>query len=247
VNARDTRIFFVAAYMCLLSAIAIPADADTITVTNTNDSGPGSLRQSLADANDGDTIDFAVTGSITLTSGELLLDKSITISGPGTDNLTVDGNSKSRVLHIGSGRSVTISNLTVMHGNTPSPNSDGSGIYNDHATLALNNCKISNNAGTGGGVANDRGTLTMINCTISDNYTGDRGGGILNEEATLTLNNCLVGPNNASYAGAGIYNTGTTARLTIVNSSVMGNFNDGGGEGAGIYNRAGRLRSPTAG
>ena len=42
----------------LLCAIAIPADADTITVTNTNDSGPGSLRQALADANDGDTINL---------------------------------------------------------------------------------------------------------------------------------------------------------------------------------------------
>src|SRR5258708_30538568 len=32
--------------------------ATTITVTNGNDSGPGSLRQALVDANDGDTINF---------------------------------------------------------------------------------------------------------------------------------------------------------------------------------------------
>jgi hypothetical protein len=74
--------------------------ATTITVTNTNDSGSGSLRQALADANDGDTIDFAITGTITLSSGELLVDKSITISGPGADNVALDGNSKSRVLHV---------------------------------------------------------------------------------------------------------------------------------------------------
>src|SRR5690349_3032166 len=55
---------------------------DVITVTNTNDSGPGSLRQALADANNGDTINFAVTGTIQLTSGELVIDNSITISGP---------------------------------------------------------------------------------------------------------------------------------------------------------------------
>src|SRR5215510_2137273 len=75
--------------------------ADTITVTNTNDSGPGSLRQALMDANNGDTIDFAVTGTIGLTSGELLVDQNITISGPGADNLTLDGNAKSRVFYIG--------------------------------------------------------------------------------------------------------------------------------------------------
>ena len=47
--------------------------ANVITVTNTNDSGFGSLRQALADANNGDTINFAVTGTIGLTSGELLV------------------------------------------------------------------------------------------------------------------------------------------------------------------------------
>src|SRR5947209_6149575 len=59
--------------------------ATTITVTNTNDSGPGSLRQALIDVNDGDTINFAVTGTITLTSGELLVNRSIAIDGPGAD------------------------------------------------------------------------------------------------------------------------------------------------------------------
>jgi hypothetical protein len=49
-------------------------ETNTITVTNTNDGGPGSLRQARADANDGDTIDFAVTGTIELTSGELLVE-----------------------------------------------------------------------------------------------------------------------------------------------------------------------------
>ncbi len=66
--------------------------ATTITVTNTNDSGPGSLRQALADANDGDTINFDVSlkgQTIALTSGELVIDKSITITGPGSDQLAV--------------------------------------------------------------------------------------------------------------------------------------------------------------
>src|SRR5438874_13032328 len=55
--------------------------ATTITVTNGNDSGPGSLRQALADANDGDTINFDPSVNIVmLTTAELIITKSITIS-----------------------------------------------------------------------------------------------------------------------------------------------------------------------
>ena len=93
-----------------------PSPTLTLIVTNTNDSGPGSLRQALADANDGDTIDFAVTGTIGLTSGELLVARSITISGPGAENLAVNGNNQSRVFHIASGQTVTISGLTITNG-----------------------------------------------------------------------------------------------------------------------------------
>ena len=50
---------------------------------NTNDSGPGSLRQALIDANDGDTINFAPSVSIvTLTTAELAISDDITILGP---------------------------------------------------------------------------------------------------------------------------------------------------------------------
>jgi hypothetical protein len=50
----------------------------------------------LVDANDGDTITFAVSGIIALTSGELLVKKSISISGPGAASLTVGANTKPR-------------------------------------------------------------------------------------------------------------------------------------------------------
>src|SRR5215831_13608019 len=68
------------------------ASAATITVINTNDNGPGSLRQALVDANDGDTINFdpSLKGqAIRLTGPELVIDKSITIGGPGSDLIAV--------------------------------------------------------------------------------------------------------------------------------------------------------------
>jgi hypothetical protein len=49
----------------------------------------GSLRQALAMANNGDTITFAVTGTISLIGGELTINKNIAISGPGANLLAV--------------------------------------------------------------------------------------------------------------------------------------------------------------
>src|SRR5437762_11933722 len=107
------------------------------------------------DATEGDTIEFAVTGTIGLTGGELLMDKSITISGPGAENLAVDGNAKNSVFHISSGRTVTISGLTITNGNAPGGN--GGGIHNDHASLMLNNCTLNGNStyNIGGGIYNN--------------------------------------------------------------------------------------------
>ena len=70
------------------------AAASTLTVTNCNDSGAGSLRQAVADANSGDTINFALSPScsvITLTSGTIDIATDITIDGPGSATLAVSG------------------------------------------------------------------------------------------------------------------------------------------------------------
>src|SRR5258707_341266 len=84
--------YFVITGVLLLCVFVTAAHAGRITVTNINDSGPGSLRQALMIAHDGDTITFAVTGTIVLTSGGLVIDKNVTISGPGPDRLSIDGN-----------------------------------------------------------------------------------------------------------------------------------------------------------
>ena len=75
-----------------------------------------------ADAVDGDMINFnsSLNGqTITLTSGQLVVNESATISGPGADQLAVDANDASRVFYIASGKDVTISRLTITDGLPP--------------------------------------------------------------------------------------------------------------------------------
>ncbi len=85
---KHTRILILIALLGA-AAVGLPSlRGATITVTTINDNGSGSLRQALADAVNGDTINFnsSLNGqTITLTSGELLVNKTVTISGPGAN------------------------------------------------------------------------------------------------------------------------------------------------------------------
>ena len=138
-NPSICRILF-ATCLSALCLIALSTQAATITVTNTNDSGAGSLRQAIADAVNGDTIDFGVTGTITLTTGELLVDKSITINGPGSDHLTVDGNHASRVFYVGSvGVTATIAGLTITNGNA-ADRAEVVASTTNQSVLTVSNC-----------------------------------------------------------------------------------------------------------
>ena len=239
-NSSSCRILL-ATCLRALCLIALSSHAATIIVTNTNDSGAGSLRQAIADAHDGDTVNSGISGAIILTSGELLLDKSITIRGSGSNNLTVDGNVAGRVLYVSSGVTALISGLTIANGNVQGDEvTSGGGIYNDHATVALEKCTVRDNyAGWGGGgIYNNSGTLILTDSTISGNWAaaplsvGD-GGGIYNEAGTLTVSNCTISGNGGAAftrRGGAIYNSGM---VTITNSTFSGNSADVGG---GLYN-----------
>src|SRR5207253_4924390 len=131
-------------------------------VTTTADSGAGSLRQTIADACPNGTITFDTTGAfatpqtITLTSGELFVNKSLQIQGPGASQLTVSGNNASRVFFVKTGNTVTLDGLTVSGGN-------GLGAYPSGNVGIVGIVK-----GDGGGIFNE-GALTVTNCTVSGN------------------------------------------------------------------------------
>jgi hypothetical protein len=211
---------FKAAAICLAlaRALTIPAHATTIMVSNTNDNGPGSLRQALLDANNGDTIDTTgISGVITLTTGQLLVDKSVTINGAGADVLAVDGNATSRIFQIGSSETVAISGVTIRNG---VGNFGGAILNGDSATLTISSVSLrGNTAGFGGGTFNS-GTITIVNSTVSGNMASE-GGGIYNSGAgTLTISNSTFSGNIASEIGGGVFNIGT---LRVANSTISDN------------------------
>jgi hypothetical protein len=153
------RVLFLALVAGALLFSLAAAQAATLIVTTTADSGAGSLRAAIAAASDGDTIQFdaALNGqTIGLTSGELAINKNITISGPGPGLLAVSRSSGTfRIFHVLPGHTDTIQGLTISGGIPP-----GGGIFNEQATLTIDNCTVSNNVGSypgpasGGGISN---------------------------------------------------------------------------------------------
>ena len=228
--------------LALFCSVSISAYATTITVTNTNDSGPGSLRQALVDSQDGDTIDFdpSLKGqTISLTSAELFINKSITISGLGPNLLAVSRAQNApafRIFNLMPGRSVTIQGLTISNGLAPEFGCGG-GILDEGSSLSLINCTVSGNStdGTGGGICADaNATLTIDSSTLSGNYAGDYGGGIANS-GTLTINNSTLSGNRGEFTGGAILNGfNGGASLTVSNSTLSGNTTQL--HGGGIFN-----------
>ncbi len=259
---RLNRVLYLSLAITLLLGIVcwlFPAgvvQAATITVTNNNDGGAGSLRQAITNAASGDTITFApqVSGTITLTSAQLTVNKRLTISGPGAGNLTISGGNKYRVFNIGTSGIVVISGLTIANGYIN--NARGGGIANA-GKLTVDSSIVSSSyiSGTllgilsyGGGGIYNAGALTVTHSTVSSN--GDKrlsagGGGIFND-GTLFMNDGTIRDNQVhttslygQFGGGGICNRGTA---TISHSTISGNIAAGysNGGGGGIYN-SGRL------
>ncbi|MEH1989437.1 Calx-beta domain-containing protein [Nostoc sp.] len=248
--------------------VSIKVDNTTYLVTNINDSGTGSLRQALINANNDpgiETIIFDPTGifgdatpdTITLTSGELNITEGVIIQGTGAYKLTISGNNTSRIFNASA--SLSIDGLKITGGNAGISN--GGGIYSTSSVTVSNSNLSGNIAALGGGIYSTSSVIAT-NSTISGNTANTSGGGIYSTSSvtatnstisgntantngggiyssTNTLSNSTVSSNTAKVNGGGIYSGGGT----VSNSTIFGNTadsdNNNTGNGGGIYRSAG--------
>ena len=225
--------------------------SQVFTVQNRKDSGQGSLRDAIAQAQSGDTIKFASglkNKTIKLTSGQLEVDKDLTIDGSKASGLTISGNNASRVFFIqddptGGAVEVTLKNLIIANGKTTQKGEDGAGAgirTESHTKLTVENSEFRNNHanGEGGGAifAGWRSNTTAINSEFKNNSTsgnsqtgkGERGGGAIavGSESSLTVKDSEFTENIGTNGGA--INT-VLGGLIVENSTFTDNDSTPGG------------------
>ncbi|MBW4469871.1 MAG: putative Ig domain-containing protein [Stenomitos rutilans HA7619-LM2] len=207
-----------------------------ITVNNINDSGTGSLRDAIARAQSGDTIQFSsrlANQTIRLTSGQLSIpnNKDLIIDGASATGLTISGNNASRIFYVNSTyvsqTSLTVKNLTLTNGFTAD---QGGAIFTTHqAVLSIENVTFRNNVANNGGGAifsAYEGKLTVTGSKFEGNKAtvgnNERGAGAIAflGPGPLTVRNSEFVGNHGINGGA---INSLQGKLTIENSRFINN------------------------
>ncbi len=154
-------------------SVTVPEDTPGV-VTNDNDSGPGSLRQCVLNAESGSLITFSDDHIITLDS-KIIIEKDLTVDAEGfAVTLQADampGVAGHGLLTVSEDAAVTVRNMTLRHGR----GTMASAAVQSDGTLTLEDCAVTENHALHGydspGIENT-GTLTVVRSLLSDHGSG---------------------------------------------------------------------------
>jgi hypothetical protein len=221
----------------------------TRTVLNNADSGAGSLRDTLAAAQSGDTIVFdpsLMHQAVTLTSGPIALSSNLTVDGLGADLLAISGNQQSRLFALSGTAQVTLAHLTLTGG---ASSQGGAVLIGGNAALTLDSDVLSGNQAVGdthgnalgGAVYNSAGaSLTIHNTSFVNNQTNGANesfGGALANAGSLAIigtsftGNAALGTTGGPGTQGGAIGNQDGATATIKLTTFTGNQSLGRGAG----------------
>lgn len=176
--------------LCIIILASIPVTALAVQVTNLNDIGSGSLRQAVADTSDGGFVTFqsGLNGTITLSSGQITVNKALTIDGPGYSLITIKAGSASRIFNVLTGTKFTVLDVTLQ-GSGGTLLDDG-GLIRSLVDLTIDDCVLEDGRALdeGGAIYLSGGELNCYDSILQNNISsGGHGGAIRLEDSTASF------------------------------------------------------------
>jgi hypothetical protein len=225
-----------------------PLGGATIPVTScADDNSGGTLREAVAIAADGDTVDLSALAcsTITLTQGAIAIPiavANLALLGPTTDTLTIDGANADRVLaHSGQG-TLALTHLGIRNGSSEgTTGSSFGGCIRSAGDVSLTDTAIAHCSagsasvyGWGGAVSADGG-ITLMHSSIADAHVVPLGGGggMSTAFGEVVLQDSTISGCSADRYGGAIY--AYYGNIAVGNSTISGN--SAGTQGGGIRAR----------
>jgi hypothetical protein len=169
------------------------------------------LREAVACTPAGGTITFSsdINGlPIQLTSGEISINKNLTIQGSGQTNTIIDGSmdvgNNSRLFSISNNAAVEFRDITFQHGGGVNCNEPGAAMV----------------------ILNETSVVATVNCKFSNNTTSNIGGAIMIFGGMYKSFNSIY--NNNSSSGGVFWNQGT-GQIELVQCAIFNNILTGNG------------------
>ncbi len=209
------------------SAAFVVTVANSCIVTSDADAGWATLRGKIADAScPVITFDPGVS-HITLTSGELRIQRDVIINGTGPQALTIDGGGVFRVFH-NDRKIVAISGLTITggkgEGRDGDPSWGGGGVLSWYGVTRLTDVVLTKNTAIqGGGIQSEGNSAALILTRVAlvDNTSANSGGGVLVRGGTTFTIRDSSATGNTAVRGGAIH--AAIVPFDMVNSTVAGN------------------------
>jgi hypothetical protein len=158
-------------------------------------------------ASAGDSIVFSSNvDSVVLTTGQIVINKNLTISGHSKDRKVsiINGadyvNIETRIFRIDDSSTFNINNLIITKGKTISRSGGVDVAYNCY--FIANNCEFNNNEGLSGGAVFVFGSFVAINCLFYQNKTIGNGGAVFAFGIFISINSFFVNNKTDHYSGA---------------------------------------------
>ena len=237
-------------YLSILLFSSLFTFGANIYVNSSADSGPGSLRDAITSASNGDNV--IITGGLEVKlEKEIEITKTITVKSSNNELATVNGQNKGRIFRLFRRDSISFISLRIINGKS---NQSGGGISCSFTKINIENCLFENNSiinlsssgfssgGAGLNVySNEKGVScrivnTIFKKNIINNYKNGEGGGLkidfaFASSSSIQINNCVFSHNSiqgysgnkggAIYIQTKSYNTAIIANCSIDSNSII--------------------------